>query len=291
GGLVAPESDNNPWHYKVTWNPRNVVLAGQSTAQYLENGIRKFVPYHHIFTTTERFKIPGYGKFESYPNRDSLSYISKYELEGTQTILRSTLRKEGYAEAWNALVQLGLTDDSYLLTDLTSMSYADWVSCYLPEKEKWKGKSVKNRTAKFLDLKSSVMARLDWLGIFSQEKISVEQGTPAQILQNLLEGKWMMQPSDNDMIVMRHEVQYTLNDKKQEQVSTLILKGDDALNTAMAKTVGLPLGSMVRLLLLEEIFLTGVHIPVMSQVYLPVLKELEMYGVGFKEEERVVSSE
>ncbi|HUM48426.1 MAG TPA: saccharopine dehydrogenase C-terminal domain-containing protein, partial [Chitinophagales bacterium] len=244
GGLVAPESDNNPWHYKVTWNPRNVVLAGQSTAQYLENGIRKFVPYHRIFSTTERFKIPGYGKFESYPNRDSLSYISKYGLEGMRTIIRATLRKEGYCEAWNALVQLGLTDDSYLMTDLQSMSYADWVSCYLPEKEKWEGKKVKSRTAKFLDLKNSVLDRLDWLGIFSGEKITLEQGTPAQILQNLLERKWMMQPSDNDMIVMRHEVEYLLNDKKHEQVSTLILKGDDALNTAMAKTVGLPLGIM-----------------------------------------------
>ncbi|MBK9733353.1 MAG: saccharopine dehydrogenase NADP-binding domain-containing protein [Chitinophagaceae bacterium] len=291
GGLVAPESDDNPWHYKVTWNPRNVVLAGQSTAQYLENGVQKFVPYHRMFTTTEAFKISGYGKFESYPNRDSMAYISKYGLEGVQTILRSTLRKEGYCDAWNALVQLGLTDDSYTLNNSQAMSYADWVNCYLPEKEKWTGKSAKSKTAKFLGLKNSVLNRLEWLGIFSDEKIPLDHGTPAQILQNLLERKWMMQPSDNDMIVMRHEVRYEMEGKKKQQLSTMILKGDDVLNTAMAKTVGLPLGIMVRLLLQSEIFLTGVHIPVMSQVYLPVLQELDLLGVGFVEEERGESSE
>lgn len=285
GGLVAPESDNNPWHYKVTWNPRNVVLAGQSTAQYLENGIQKFVPYHRMFTTTEKFKIKDHGKFESYPNRDSLSYISKYGLEGIQTILRSTLRKEGYCEAWNALVQLGLTDDSYTLQRTNEMSYADWTACYLPEKEKWNGKSVKSKTSKFLDAARSVMDRLEWLGIFSDEIIPAESGTPAQILQNLIERKWMMQPGDNDMIVMRHEVKYEYEQKNFQQTSTLILKGEDSLSTAMAKTVGLPLGIMVRLLLQSELFLTGVHIPVMAQVYEPVLNELETYDVKFMEAE------
>ena len=286
GGLVAPESDDNPWHYKVTWNPRNVVLAGQGTAQYLENGIRKFIPYHRIFTTTEQFKISGYGKFESYPNRDSLSYISKYGLDNVQTILRSTLRKEGYCSAWNALVQLGLTDDSYVLNNLEEMTYADWVNCYLPHKPKWATKSVKSKTAKFLDLKRDTLERLEWLGIFEPKLIPISKGSPAQILQQLIEQQWKMQPTDNDMIVMRHEIQYLLNGEAREQISTLVLKGTDALNTAMASTVGLPLGIMTRLLLQEEFFLTGVHIPVMSQVYLPVLKELETLGIRFVEEDR-----
>lgn len=288
GGLVAPESDDNPWHYKVTWNPRNVVLAGQATAQYLENGVQKFIPYHRLFTHTEKFKINGYGKFESYPNRDSLSYIPKYGLEGVKTILRSTLRKEGYCDAWNALVQLGLTDDSYALSQLHTMSYADWVNCYLPEKAKWEGRSVKSKVAKFLDLKPDDLHRLEWLGIFSEEKITIDSATPAQMLQDVLERKWMMKDTDNDMIVMRHEVRYELDDKFHEHISTMILKGDDRQHTAMAKTVGLPLGIMVRLLLQSEIFLTGVHIPVMAQVYGPVLKELAALGIEFMEEEREV---
>jgi saccharopine dehydrogenase-like NADP-dependent oxidoreductase len=287
GGLVAPESDTNPWHYKVTWNPRNVVLAGQSTAQYLENDTVRYVPYHRLFTHTEKFKIAGYGKFESYPNRDSLSYIDKYDLTGIKTILRSTLRKEGYCEAWNAIVQLGLTDDSYVIKEADSLSYAAWISRYLPEKEKWKEKSVKARTAKFLDMRpgGELMDRLEWLGLFSEDKISLHEGTPAQIVQQLIEHKWAMAETDNDMIVMRHEAVFVRDEKRMRNTSTLILKGEDRLKTAMATTVGLPLGIMAKLLLQQELFLTGVHIPVMSQVYLPVLKELELHGVQFREEE------
>ncbi len=290
GGLVAPESDDNPWHYKVTWNPRNVVLAGQSTAQYLENGVKKFVPYHRLFTTTEKFKIdPAIlrdGKFESYPNRDSLHYISTYGLDGIQTILRSTLRKEGYCEAWNALIQLGLTEDTYTIENARELTFAQWISSYLPEKRKYNNKSIKERVARFFDRgkKDGMIARLEWLGLFSDEKISIERGTPGQILQNLIEQKWMMQPYDNDLVVMRHEFKYILNEKESQHRSFLVLKGEDSVNTAMAKTVGLPLGIMVRLLLQESLFLTGVQIPVMSQVYEPVLKELGEYGVKFHEE-------
>jgi saccharopine dehydrogenase (NADP+, L-glutamate forming) len=285
GGLIAPESDDNPWHYKITWNPRNVVLAGQSTAQYLENGIQKFVPYHKMFTTTEKFKIKDYGKFESYPNRDSLAYISKYRLSGIKTILRSTLRKEGFCEAWDALVQLGLTDDSYVIDKTNNMSYSEWLECYMPEKKKWKGKGIRSRLSKFLNAKESTIERMEWLGLFSDEKIQLENATPAQILQDLIERKWKMQPVDNDMIVMRHEIDYLLEGKKMNRVSTLVLKGEDATRTAMAKTVGLPLAIMVRLIIQNEVFLTGVHIPVMTQIYEPVLKELELYGVNFMEEE------
>ena len=288
GGLVAPEYDDNPWHYKITWNPRNVVLAGQSTAQYLENGIQKFVPYHRIFTTTEKFKITNFGKFEAYPNRDSLAYISKYRLSGIKTILRLTLRKEGFCEAWDALVQLGLTEDSYVLPKTNHMTYSEWLEGYLPEKKKWKGKSLRTRVSKFLDAKDGTIERMEWLGLFSNEKIPLESGTPAQILQELIERKWRMEPADNDMIIMRHEIDYILEGKKLNNVSTLILKGEDATHTAMAKTVGLPLGIMVRLLLQYEVFLTGVHIPVMTQVYEPVLKELETYGINFRDEEEEI---
>lgn len=300
GGLVAPESDDNPWHYKVTWNPRNVVLAGQGTAQYMENGVKKFVPYHRLFTATEKFKINGLGKFEAYPNRDSLQYIPLYGLQDADTILRSTLRKEGYCEAWNALVQLGMTDDTYTIENASSLSYSQWLASYLParnlpegDKKKHRSKSVKDRTAKFFERgkKNDMIMRLEWLGLFSEEKISLDHGTPAQILQNLIERKWMMQSGDNDMIVMRHEFGYDSEVVKGagtgqhlQKTSTLVLMGDDSVNTAMAKTVGLPMAMMVKLLLEHELFLTGIQIPVMSQVYEPVLKELEERGIVFKEE-------
>ncbi|MCY7409424.1 MAG: hypothetical protein LH473_04070, partial [Chitinophagales bacterium] len=251
-----------------------------------QNGNKKFVPYHRIFTTTEKFIVEGFGKFESYPNRDSLQYISKYGLVGVKTILRSTLRKEGYCEAWNALVQLGLTEDSYVIENASSLTYAQWLSSYLPEKKKHFDKSIRERTAKYFDCgkKSEMISRLEWLGLFSDEKILLVHGTPAQILQQLIEKKWVMQPHDNDLVVMRHEFEFLQDEKLKRRISTLVLKGDDAINTAMAKTVGLPLALMVKLLLQSEMFLTGVHIPVMSQVYEPVLKELEALGIIFKEE-------
>jgi len=273
------------------------------------------LPYHRLFTTTEKFKIAGFGKFESYPNRDSLQYISKYGLDGVKTILRSTLRKEGYCEAWNALIQLGLTEDAYTIENANALTYSEWLSSYLPDKKKHHDKSIKERVAKFFDRhkKDEMITRLDWLGLFSDEKIPLAKGTPAQILQDLIEKKWMMQPHDNDLVVMRHQFEYTNkvseNNKEQQENetlnstqdaehkpdlsrfdretlnSTLVLKGEDAVNTAMAKSVGLPLGIMVRLLLQHDLFLTGVHIPVMSQVYEPVLKELEELGIVFQQEE------
>lgn len=288
GGLVAPESDDNPWHYKVTWNPRNVVLAGQGTAQYLENGINKFVPYHRIFSTKEKFKIDGYGKFESYPNRDSLLYISKYELEGIKTILRSTLRKQGFCDAWDALIRIGITDDTYTIENASSLSYSKWLTSYLPEKKKNSKKTVMDRTAKFLDcrIQDDIITKMDWLGLFSEEKIKCNKATPAQILQQLIEEKWMMKKGNRDLVVMRHEFGFSKSGKNYLQLSTLVVKGDDDINTAMAKTVGLPLAILAKLLLQSQLFLTGVHIPVMSQVYEPVLKELEISGINFVEKVR-----
>ncbi|MBA3647176.1 MAG: saccharopine dehydrogenase NADP-binding domain-containing protein [Chitinophagales bacterium] len=287
GGLVAPESDNNPWHYKITWNPQNVVMAGKGTAQYLENGKKKLVPYHRLFTETGKFKIKNYGKFESYPNRDSLAYISKYELNGIKTLLRTTLRKQGYSAAWNAVVQLGLTDDSYSLHDLNTISYGEWLSGYLPENTKWKDAPLQERTAKFLGVKQEgrIIKRLKWLGLFSREKIPLSEATPAKVMEDLIIKKWAMLDDENDMIVMRHELKYYLQKKEHELVSTMILPGENSHRTAMAKTVGLPLGIMVKLLIQQKIVLTGVHIPVMAEIYEPVLQELQEYGIEFTEKE------
>ena len=141
GGLVAPACDNNPWHYKISWNPRNVVLAGQATAQYIDDGIKKFKPYHRLFAESEKLKIKGHGNFESYPNRDSISYISTYGLDGIKTLVRSTLRKENYCSAWNALIQLGLTDDSYKIHSNEKFTYQDWLMGFLLTSKKKIGRA------------------------------------------------------------------------------------------------------------------------------------------------------
>jgi len=290
GGLVAPESDNNPWHYKFTWNPRNVVLAGQGTAQYIEDGHYKHIPYHRLFAQYETINVPGMGEYEAYPNRSSLLYRTTYGLEKIPSLLRGTLRCKGYCDAWNALVQIGLTDDSYPIIGSKDLTYYKLVDGYLPRNEG--NNTLKERVALLLkiDKDSDVIKKLEWLGIFDRSKIGLSKATPARILQHLLEQKWTLQPDDKDMIIMQHEFDYKLDGKSESLVSTMVLKGHDSVDTAMSRLVGLPLGIFVKLIMLGKIKATGVNIPVMEEVYTPVLKELEEYDVIFKETIRGLES-
>lgn len=290
GGLVAPESDNNPWHYKFTWNPRNVVLAGQGTAQYIEDGHYKHIPYHRLFAQYETIDVPGMGQYEAYPNRSSLLYRTTYGLEKIPSLLRGTLRCKGYCDAWNALVQIGLTDDSYPIIGSKDLTYYKLVDGYLPRNEG--NNTLKERVALLLkiDKDSDVIKKLEWLGIFDRSKIGLSKATPARILQHLLEQKWTLQPDDKDMIIMQHEFDYKLDGKSESLVSTMVLKGHDSVDTAMSRLVGLPLGIFVKLIMLGKIKATGVNIPVMEEVYTPVLKELEEYDVIFKETIRELES-
>lgn len=282
GGLIAPESDNNPWHYKFTWNPRNVVLAGQGTAQYLENGKFKYVPYNRLFHNFQTVQIPGMGEFEVYANRDSLLYREVYGLGGIPNILRGTIRNRGFCEAWAALIDIGLTDGSYPILDSDKLSYLEWMDAYVSSEP---GNSVKERVAHLIgqDVKSEVIHKLEWLGLFRKKKIKLPNATPALILENLLLDKWKLEKGDKDMILMHHEFEYEQKGKKYLLKSSLVMKGEDDQHTAMAKLVGLPMGIFVRLVLAGKITTKGVHIPVMKQVYEPVLEELKEYGVVFQE--------
>ncbi len=282
GGLVAPESDNNPWNYKISWNPRNVVLAGQGTVKYLENGQFNYIPYHKLFSRTEKIVVNGYGEFEGYANRDSLKYRSVYGLEEVATFIRGTLRSPGYCGAWDVFVQLGMTDDSYLLENSVELTYKDFVSSYLPVSDK----SVKDRLREYLGLDEEILFKLEWLGLFGDEKINEQQVTPAQALQKLIEKKWKLEKGDKDMIVMQHKFGYKWQGKQKELASSLVVIGDDSVYTAMAKTVGLPLGIAAKLILQGKIKLTGVQIPVLKELYEPILAELEEYGIVFKTEEK-----
>jgi saccharopine dehydrogenase-like NADP-dependent oxidoreductase len=284
GGLVAPESDTNPWHYKFTWNPRNVVLAGQGTAQYLENGKFRYIPYQRLFKSHKVVDIPGLGKYEVYPNRDSLLYREVYGLEGIPNIIRGTLRHVGFCDAWQALVRIGLTDGDFPILDSAKLSYHELLDAYVGSIP---GTSVKERVANLLgvDVESEVIEKLDWLGLFRKRKIRLPNATPALILEQLLREKWELQPDDKDMIIMHHEFEYVLHGQKKMVQSTMQLKGSNADQTAMAKTVGLPLGILVRLLMERKIEARGVHIPVLGEVYGPILDELQEHGIVFRETE------
>jgi len=284
GGLVAPEYDNNPWNYKVSWNPRNVVLAGQGTVKYLQDGRYNYIPYHKLFSRTNKIVVNGYGEFEGYANRDSLKYRSVYGLEEASTFIRGTLRRPGYCQAWDVFVQLGMTDDSYLLENSLALTYKDFIASYLPTS----GKPVQERLREYLGLNDKILSKLEWLGIFSDEKIGERNVTPAQVLQKLIEQKWKLEKGDKDMIVMQHKFGYELQGIQKELTASLVVIGEDSVYTAMAKTVGLPLGIAAKLILQGKIALTGVQLPVVKELYEPILTELEEYGIVFKTEEKEV---
>jgi len=283
GGLVAPESDDNPWHYKVTWNPRNVVLAGQGTAQFLEDGRLRYIPYHRLFKEHRKLDIPGAGQYEAYANRDSLLYRERYGIADIPNILRGTIRHKGFCESWDALIQIGLTDAGFPILHSGEISFYELLDAYVG---KYQGGSLKERVAQMLGQEpdSEVMCNLEWLGLFRKKKIRLPNATPALILEHLIREKWVLKPDDRDMILMYHELEYEMDGKAYGFTSTMQLKGNNASDTAMAQTVGLPMGIFVRMVMEGNILARGVQIPVMKEVYDPVLKELEEYGIVFHEE-------
>jgi saccharopine dehydrogenase-like NADP-dependent oxidoreductase len=283
GGLVAPECDDNPWHYKFTWNPRNVVLASQGGAvKFIHNGKYKYIPYHRVFRRTEYITIEGHGEFEGYANRDSLSYRDVYGLHDVKTLYRGTLRKPGYSRSWNTFVQLGMTDDSFVMEGSETMTNREFVNSFLPYSNT-DSVELKLRAGLKLSQDDRLIDKLRWLGLFEETVIGLKDATPAQMLQHILEKKWSMKPEDKDMIVMWHKIGFIKDGQKFVTESSMVVKGDDEHNTSMAKTVGLPLAIATRMILENRITERGVLLPLSKDVYEPVLDELNKNGIGFNE--------
>jgi saccharopine dehydrogenase-like NADP-dependent oxidoreductase len=285
GGLVAPDSDDNPWNYKFTWNPRNVVMAGSGGAvKFIQEGAYKYIPYHQLFRRTEMIDIEGYGRFEGYANRDSLKYRGVYGLENIRTLYRGTLRRPGFCRAWDCFVKLGMTDDSYELTGLNTMTHRDFTNAFLAYDPI---NSVELKFMHYLGIPqdSDLMEKMTWLGLFSREPLGLDKGTPAQALEVILSKKWQLNPNDRDMVVMYHKMGYALNGELKMMESSMVCEGDDAEQTAMAKTVGLPVGMCAKLILEGKVTTPGVHVPVTPEFYEPLLVELESRGIRFQERE------
>ena len=286
GGIVAPESDNNLWNYKFTWNPRNVVLAGQGGgAMFIQEGTYKYIPYNKLFRRTEFLKVNDSGNFEAYANRDSLKYRSVYGLNDIPTMYRGTIRKVGFSRAWDIFVQLGMTDDSYTIEASENMSYRDFVNLFLGYSP---SDSVELKLRSYLNIEQDdvMWAKLVELDLFNpKKKIGLTNATPAKMLQKILEDSWTLQKDDKDMIVMQHLFGYELNGKKHQIESSFIVLGENQTYTAMSKTVGLPVGIAALKILKGEIKTPGVQIPINKEVYEPILKELENYGIKFTEKE------
>ncbi|KAA9034658.1 saccharopine dehydrogenase [Ginsengibacter hankyongi] len=275
GGLVSPESDDNPWHYKITWNPANIVMAGSSGAIYKMNGSTVTIPYHKIFDDNEVVDVPGLFPLAWYPNRDSLSYIDTYGLQHADTFIRTTLRHASFCRGWNIIVNSGLTDLNDYEEIKNCKTYNEW----------FVKKSIKRKSLIADDANHTEFdEQANYLSLRSNDIIEPPIKSSASLLQNILEKKLAMQPHDKDMIVMLHEIDYEIDRERKGIKSCLIVKGDDQQRTAMAKTVGLPLGIAAKLILQDKIKLTGLHIPVAQEIYEPVLAELELNQIKFNEE-------
>jgi saccharopine dehydrogenase (NADP+, L-glutamate forming) len=281
GGLIAPDTaPENPWRYKFTWNPRNVVMAGQSTAKYLLDGKYQYIPYHQLFRRITPVTVEGVA-YEGYANRDSLKYREVYGLHDIQTMLRGTLRYEGFCEAWNVLVQLGCCEDTYDMEGVETMTHRTFMASFVPQGSRSVEQALCDTLG--LDANGPEMQRLIWSGLFSDERVGLPAGTPARILEHILLKKWTLLPNDRDFVVMWHRFIYEQEGTRHVLHAHLTATGSNAVETAMARTVGLPLGIAACLVMEGKIGTRGVAIPVTKDIYEPVLMELGRMGIKLVE--------
>ena len=290
GSLVAPESNDHPWGYKFTWSPMNVVTMGAGGARYFRNSKLRCIPYHRLYTDPQIVEVPGHGKFEAYANRDSIPYCGTYGLDGIPTMIRATLRHPGFCAGWNAMVQIGLTANDYRIEDSDKMTYRQWLSCYLPGKD---SDPIIDRLTQVLKVPkdSQIMRQILWTDVHTDRSITRENGTPAEILLDLLLEKWKFNPGDTDMLVFYDRQEYQLDGELFEHTAYMVTKGQDQLHTAISRTVGLPAAIGAKLILNGEINTRGVLLPIHKEVYDPILNELEEMGIGYESYERRIGEE
>jgi saccharopine dehydrogenase-like NADP-dependent oxidoreductase len=278
GGLTADAFDDNPFRYKISWNPRNVVTAGKSGGLFLENAMPAFLPYQRLFAETESVSIPGWGEFEAYPNRDSVPYRETYGLKSIETLKRGTLRKKGFSRRWNFFVRAGMTDEQVTLEYREESDYGDYLLTFFPSGNPEKDFS---EFAGEQEIAADVLAMFKPAGTY--RKLKRLKGSPADFLLDLIEECWVLGKKDHDLVVMLHEMVFQSADGgKFIRQSWFGMEGEDSLHTAMAKTVGLPLGILSKLLLKSCISQKGLALPLKHEFYYPILKELTNFGVHFQ---------
>jgi saccharopine dehydrogenase (NADP+, L-glutamate forming) len=280
GGLVADDCDSNPFRYKISWNPRNVVLAGKAGARFLQNGRQALLGYQRMFSEVEPIQIEGWGDFEAYPNRDSVPYAEVYGLDGILDLKRGTLRKKGFCERWNVFVRAGMTDEEFPVQLPANATWFDFLKTFFPTIQP-------NDFSDFEAFCGNPQVAEDILQMGFRSGSRLPDGlngkTSADFLLELIVQNWPLQEQDRDLVVMLHEFWYKLDGITYRTTSSFGLEGDNALHTAMAKTVGLPLGIMAKLVLHGKVTQKGLALPLLKNTFEPVLKELQQFGVHFRE--------
>ncbi|MGB0430082.1 MAG: saccharopine dehydrogenase C-terminal domain-containing protein [Bacteroidia bacterium] len=281
GGLMSPGLKNNPWQYKFTWNPMYVVIAGRDGGIYLRRNKIKRIPYHRLFKEIDELEMPGHGTFDAYYNRNSLKYIHEYALENVESVIRYTLRRKGFCEAWAPLVSLGLTDNQFQFNFDKHITNREFLNMFV---RKGKG-SLEERVVKVIghNQGTDVFKKLQWFGLFDNREIKILNGTSAQFLEQIIMPKWALEPTDRDAIYMAHVCYYQQQNKLYKRKSYLAVEGENSEQTAMAKTVGLPLAAATKLVASKQFKAPGLHIPTSANLYEPILTELQNNGVRFYE--------
>lgn len=280
GGLPAPEANDNPFGYKFSWSPKGVLLAGKNDAKYLENGEIVEIPGRELFEHFWTLEIPSAGLFEGYPNRNCLGYIDLYGLKDVHTMFRGTLRNIGWCSIMRAIGKLGLLDDVEK-PEYKGLTYKEFMAKLVGVDTS----NVKEGVAKFLglDVDSPEINALDWLGLFSTEQIPDVPPAPIDILTDIMKRKMAYKEGERDMIILHHMFVADFKDHKENITSTMIDYGIPYGDSSMARTVSLPCAIGVKLILQDKIKARGVVIPVIPEVYKPVLKELETLNIKCKE--------
>ena len=291
-GIPAPDQPINPLRYALTWDARNVVMAGEAGAQYMEDDRIKIVPSHHVFTHTWPCEVEGIGMLEAYANRDSLSYMKSFGLEHVRTMIRGTLRYPGWSETWGSIVSLGLPNETMRIPDLAERSYAEVIEMFLPLD--LRGISLERRVAHFLHINptGSIMEKLRWLGLFSNQPIGCHGDTACDMMVHLLQQKLAMTPEMRDLVLLVHELDVEYPDRPDERItSTFAVEGEPGGFSAMSKTVGLPVAIAAVLKLRGELSLTGSLIPTHPAIYEPILPIMEAAGLRFTEQRKPLDQE
>lgn len=281
GGLPAPDANTNPWGYKFSWSPRAVLMAGRNDGKYLEDGKEVYTEGKDLFLKYDNINIPGFGELEYYTNRDCLNYIDLYKIPKAKTMFRGTLRYKTWCETLKKVADLGLLDMTDR-DDFKNITFKKFMTKFVPNSSE---QSIKQDLAKHLNVPedSHIIKKFEWLGLFSDEIVSDQKISSLDILANRMNAKMPYAKGEKDMLILHHDFMATYPDKKEHITSTMIDFGIPNGDSSMSRTVSLPAAIAAKLVLEEKIKLTGVHIPVMPEIYEPTLAELEKMGIVCKE--------